>query len=214
MSENSDTKEKIAKTAHELFSKFGFSGTSIRDIAQASGVNIAAINYHFGSKSNLYWDIVYNSHCQGNEKLCQLAANATSVEDMVVSMYDFFITEKAGVRTAIRMMMTEGVPEPEGEIRASMQLRVGPPGMEAIASVLAREIKEDVSEAASQFIVKGVFFHLFNIVMAKSSAKSDFLEKENPEFLDEAIHVHLRLHARALLEYIKNHPEVFADSKK
>ena len=44
------TKEQIIDVATELFAKDGYNGTSVRDIASEANVNVAAINYHFGSK--------------------------------------------------------------------------------------------------------------------------------------------------------------------
>ena len=49
-----DTKEKILKAAGDIFGDKGFKDTTIRAIAQAAGVNIAAINYHFRDKEGLY----------------------------------------------------------------------------------------------------------------------------------------------------------------
>ena len=49
--------------AIELFSKFGFDNTPIRELCHEAGVNIAMINYYFGSKEKLFEDIiVYKSH--------------------------------------------------------------------------------------------------------------------------------------------------------
>jgi AcrR family transcriptional regulator len=48
-----DTKEKILDAAEELFADHGFSATSIRAITTNAGVNLAALNYHFGSKDAL-----------------------------------------------------------------------------------------------------------------------------------------------------------------
>ena len=48
-----DKKEHIVNTAIELFADRGFEGTSMRDLAAAAEVNIAMINYYFGSKENL-----------------------------------------------------------------------------------------------------------------------------------------------------------------
>lgn len=44
---------QIIKTAERLFSSKGFDGTSVRDIADEAGVNIAMISYYFGSKEKL-----------------------------------------------------------------------------------------------------------------------------------------------------------------
>jgi AcrR family transcriptional regulator len=47
------TKEKILDAAEELFSEDGFSATSVRAITSRAQVNLAALNYHFGSKDAL-----------------------------------------------------------------------------------------------------------------------------------------------------------------
>ncbi|TAL18151.1 TetR/AcrR family transcriptional regulator [bacterium] len=52
------TRDRIFSTAKRLFSKNGFTGTSIRDITEEAGVNVAAVNYHFGGKENLYLEIL------------------------------------------------------------------------------------------------------------------------------------------------------------
>ncbi len=51
---NTTTRILLLESAAELFSEHGFSGTSIKMIADKSGQNIAAVNYHFGSKKNLF----------------------------------------------------------------------------------------------------------------------------------------------------------------
>lgn len=41
------------EVAEKLFAEKGFAGTSVRDIAEAAGVNLAMISYYFGSKEKL-----------------------------------------------------------------------------------------------------------------------------------------------------------------
>jgi len=48
------TRQLLLETAGELFAENGMKGTSIKMIAEKSKQNIAAANYHFGSKKNLY----------------------------------------------------------------------------------------------------------------------------------------------------------------
>ncbi len=50
----SEVKERILEVARDLFIKYGYKGTSIRDIAAASGTNVAMVNYYFNSKYNLF----------------------------------------------------------------------------------------------------------------------------------------------------------------
>lgn len=47
------TKNKILNAAEQLFADKGFNGTSLREITSHAEVNLAAVNYHFGSKKEL-----------------------------------------------------------------------------------------------------------------------------------------------------------------
>ena len=49
----SETKQIIMDVAEALFATHGYEGTSLRMITQQAGVNLAAVNYHFGSKAAL-----------------------------------------------------------------------------------------------------------------------------------------------------------------
>lgn len=48
-----DTKEKILDSAEWFFAEMGFHATSLRQITERAGVNVASVNYHFGSKEKL-----------------------------------------------------------------------------------------------------------------------------------------------------------------
>jgi AcrR family transcriptional regulator len=48
-----DTRTRILDAAEELFMLHGFEGTSMRLLTSRAGVNLAAVNYHFGSKDAL-----------------------------------------------------------------------------------------------------------------------------------------------------------------
>lgn len=47
------TKDKILDAAEVFFADKGFNGTSLREITSQAEVNLAAVNYHFGSKKEL-----------------------------------------------------------------------------------------------------------------------------------------------------------------
>ncbi|MHC4943660.1 MAG: TetR/AcrR family transcriptional regulator [Planctomycetota bacterium] len=53
MTSNS-TKDRILDAAERLFADQGFKSTSMRNITQEADVNLAAVNYHFGSKLALF----------------------------------------------------------------------------------------------------------------------------------------------------------------
>ena len=49
-----DTKSRILDAAEALFTEHGFEATSLRQLTTAAGVNLAAVNYHFGTKEELF----------------------------------------------------------------------------------------------------------------------------------------------------------------
>lgn len=52
------TRDRIVATAEVLFATKGYAATTTREITAAADVNIAAVNYHFGSKENLLAEIL------------------------------------------------------------------------------------------------------------------------------------------------------------
>jgi len=49
-----ETKTRLLDAAETLFMEHGFEATSLRAITAAASVNLAAVNYHFGSKEELF----------------------------------------------------------------------------------------------------------------------------------------------------------------
>lgn len=70
MSKSDTTKALIMRAAVREFTDVGYSGVALRDIAQAAGVTMGVIRYHFGTKIDLYRDTLaylseqYNSVCR------------------------------------------------------------------------------------------------------------------------------------------------------
>ena len=55
--ESAQTRERLLDASERLFAERGFRSASVRDITRESSCNIAAVNYHFGGKSNLYREV-------------------------------------------------------------------------------------------------------------------------------------------------------------
>ncbi len=56
--EKHDPKEKLLDAAESLFACKGFDEVSIRELAAAADVNVAAVNYHFQGKENLFHEVI------------------------------------------------------------------------------------------------------------------------------------------------------------
>ena len=70
-----DTRERILDVAERLFADSGFASTSLRDITAEAGVNLAAVNYHFGSKEALLGAILERRIQPMNERRIEMLDN-------------------------------------------------------------------------------------------------------------------------------------------
>jgi AcrR family transcriptional regulator len=60
MKKDISTEQKIKEAARAVFITKGFSGCSTREIAKASGMNVALVNYYFRSKTQLF-QLIFNA---------------------------------------------------------------------------------------------------------------------------------------------------------
>lgn len=55
------TRARLIDAAGEMFAELGFHHTTVRQICERAGANIAAVNYHFKHKTGLYTEVVRQS---------------------------------------------------------------------------------------------------------------------------------------------------------
>ncbi|MEN8126490.1 MAG: TetR/AcrR family transcriptional regulator [Planctomycetota bacterium] len=55
--ESEDVQNRLLDAAEALFCKKGLDGVSVRELTAAAGCNLAAVNYYFGGKENLYTEM-------------------------------------------------------------------------------------------------------------------------------------------------------------
>lgn len=90
MNSSTSTKERILAAAEALFAQRGFDGASLRQLTAAAGVNLAAVNYHFGSKEKLVEQVFKRRLDALNQhRLAELAKVAgkpgTKLEDVLAA---------------------------------------------------------------------------------------------------------------------------------
>ena len=68
--EKIDARTALIAAASKLFTRKGYEAVSTRELAEAAGVNLAAIQYHFGSKAKLFIETV---HCMMEQVGCNRA---------------------------------------------------------------------------------------------------------------------------------------------
>lgn len=112
------TRERILGAAETLFARHGFAGASLRQVTAAANVNLAAVNYHFGSKDNLIEEVF-------RRRLDELNARRLAALDGALAAADSSLEDVLGAF-----------------IRPALELSLDPSGGHAFMRVLARAYAE------------------------------------------------------------------------
>ncbi|WP_309088351.1 TetR/AcrR family transcriptional regulator [Phenylobacterium sp.] len=72
------TKAAVFNAAERLFALHGFQNVSVRDITAEAGVNLASVNYHFGSKDALLFEIFKRRTAELNRERARLLHEAAA----------------------------------------------------------------------------------------------------------------------------------------
>jgi AcrR family transcriptional regulator len=98
-----DTKTALLDAAKQLVGERGYAGASVRELAAAAGANIAAVNYHFGSREKLLNQAVLECFLEWSDRvtevdvdpdaepLAQLAARARQMIDGLPAAQPAFV---------------------------------------------------------------------------------------------------------------------------
>lgn len=116
-SHETEARRRLLDSAEKFFARRGFEATSVRDITTAAKCNLAAVNYHFGSKENLYRE-VFSKHLDVLREVRIKAVRRIMAEkgpDLTLEeLLDAFavafldpILDRNGGRTLVRLMMRE-----------------------------------------------------------------------------------------------------------
>jgi len=122
--ESATTSDRILDAAERAFGQHGFPRTSLRRITQQARVNLAAVNYHFGSKEELYRQVVTRHIRPLNEERAALLAQAEQLAG------DQPVPLRAVLDTFIRPVLrraTDGAPGGRAFLRLLSRDLLDPP---------------------------------------------------------------------------------------
>ena len=91
MNEAKEQKRKqIRKIATKLFVEKGFENTTTRDIANAAGINKAALYYYFDSKEELLYQILDDTVRIGLERIREIEGSKISLKEKLTAVTDMY----------------------------------------------------------------------------------------------------------------------------
>jgi AcrR family transcriptional regulator len=147
-----ETQIRILDAAEELFMQHGFEGASMRMLTAKAGVNLAAINYHFGSKDALVeavfrrrLDVMNAERIAELEHLEQAAAGAPLSAEAIIRAFigaslRMIEDARGGGRNFIRLL-GRAYTEPAKPIRALIG-QMYAPAMERFKAAFVRALPE------------------------------------------------------------------------
>jgi AcrR family transcriptional regulator len=128
------TKTAILSAAERLYADRGFADVTLRDIIAAAGVNLAAVNYHFGSKDELIAELfVTRSLATNRERLNELKAT----EEAGGGRADIDAILRALVGPTLRGCLG---PDREGSTAARFMIRASIESVPPIRRIKNREV--------------------------------------------------------------------------
>jgi TetR/AcrR family transcriptional regulator, regulator of cefoperazone and chloramphenicol sensitivity len=118
------TRDKLLEAAGQVFAEHGFHAATVREICSRAGANVAAVNYYFGDKVELYEEVLSQAVC---------AAQDAAMRETVATL-----PPKVALRRVIRYMVGKLC----GAGRPSWTMRLMAHEMAQPTPVLARVIDE------------------------------------------------------------------------
>ncbi len=193
--EPTETKTALILAAGELFAKHGIEGVGIRTIAEKAKVNIAAVNYHFGGKENLYAAALwYAAQCgetdplgapQEDDRFHTREGLASMLVELIRAKFESYFasdTPRWCAKLLMRSMLA-----PSSALNAVVD-RTFRPQHERTKAIL-RQAKPDLSEREAEVRALDITARISIYITARVPILM-VLEREDfdPEYLEEAAH--------------------------
>jgi AcrR family transcriptional regulator len=166
---DTETRTRIMEAAASIFAEHGFAATTIRMICGHAHVNLAAVNYHFGSKEGLYSETIRFVRRRAYDRYpvtYGLSPDATPEERLLAFIQSFLLRTSCDERnlefgtlvmremveptSALDMMVDEGIRSLFGQL------------VDIVRSLMGSTAAEETVLACSRSIISQCLFYLFS----------------------------------------------------
>ena len=183
-----DLKKQILDKAEELFSHNGYAATSIRRIADGSGVNPALVHYYFSNKKSLLQSVLDRAL----EPMVLAIAEMKNGSEASPEMISRLLISMAAEHPNIPRLLVREVFLPGGEIQQHFAENMAPRLGGALPALLSREksagrLREDCDPAVSAMLILAVSFFPFIARTLAEPLLGIKYDEDGIEFLNQQI---------------------------
>jgi AcrR family transcriptional regulator len=165
------TRRRILTAAGELFAERGFLATTMRGIAQRARVNLAAAHYHFGSKQDLYLEVVRGEFEKLEKRLAARGASPGAsldrlsrqdLEEMLRLRVETMLETVLDASSVHGAIMQREMADPSEALPVIVKQFIDPQrrAMERLIARLAPELSPTEVERCTRSLVGQTFFYL------------------------------------------------------
>jgi AcrR family transcriptional regulator len=180
------TRGKLLAAAGEIFAEKGFRDATIAEICQRAGANIAAVNYHFGSKEVLYseaWRHAFAQSMQAHPPDGGVAADAPPEERLrgqVMALLHRIADEN---NREFRFMQREFT-NPTGLLEEVIREEIRP--LQQRTERMVRELLgPQVAEREVRFCEVGIISQCINPMVVRNRLKEGGNNQDGPRRIDD-----------------------------
>jgi TetR/AcrR family transcriptional regulator, regulator of cefoperazone and chloramphenicol sensitivity len=180
------TRGKLLAAAGEIFAEKGFRDATVAEICRKAGTNVAAVNYHFGSKETLYreaWRHAFARSVAAHPPDGGLAADAPPEERLRVQVASLLHRIADENNRESRIMQREFT-NPTGLLSEVIREEIRP--LQQRTAKLVRELLgPQVGGQEVQFCEVGIISQCINPVVVRSRGKKGDETKDGPRRIDD-----------------------------
>lgn len=184
----------ILAAAERLFCRHGYEGVSINQVAREAGVSKANVFHHFGSKEDLYLEVVRNVRSTLTREILAITQAPAGVEQLLTQVAEAELRHLYEHADHVRLFMRECLEAQPGRSKALAEKVFGSTFAELVAALQGArqrgEIRADISASFPILVlVAACVFFFQNAEVLRHLPGADRALTEPEAFSRELVHL-------------------------
>ena len=154
-----ETQEQVLEAALEVFARKGYRETKVAEICRKAGANVAAVNYHFGGKEQLYAEVWKRAFAEAQERLPvdgglpSTASAKQRLRAMIAAMFSRILRE--GVQSRSGRLLLQEMAQPS-EVLHEVMLEATKPVRRQVRGIVAAKRDDGSIREGERLLVEAL----------------------------------------------------------